>query len=143
MGCTPSVSFPQEAVAVKTKTLMCSLSISLASVQESGDIGLQGKQQAEEEDGKCCLFHSFTLTCHKRCAGCEMSDFFLFSPTWPPLRDDQANSRSALSHGDLDPFKFRWLIPLSALQVRLGNTAGKRPAHCHIIPTKSLTKYSH
>uniref|UniRef100_A0A8P4K1X8 TIAM Rac1 associated GEF 2 n=1 Tax=Dicentrarchus labrax TaxID=13489 RepID=A0A8P4K1X8_DICLA len=34
------------------------------------------------------------------------------------------NARSALSHGDLDPFKFRWLIPLSALQVRLGNTAG-------------------
>uniref|UniRef100_A0A8C2XJZ8 TIAM Rac1 associated GEF 2 n=1 Tax=Cyclopterus lumpus TaxID=8103 RepID=A0A8C2XJZ8_CYCLU len=35
-----------------------------------------------------------------------------------------ANSRSALSHGDSDPFKFRWLIPLSSLQVRLGNTAG-------------------
>ncbi|XP_066531573.1 rho guanine nucleotide exchange factor TIAM2 [Hoplias malabaricus] len=31
--------------------------------------------------------------------------------------------RSAHSHGDQDPFKFRWLIPLSALQVRLGNTA--------------------
>uniref|UniRef100_A0AAR2JL86 TIAM Rac1 associated GEF 2a n=1 Tax=Pygocentrus nattereri TaxID=42514 RepID=A0AAR2JL86_PYGNA len=31
--------------------------------------------------------------------------------------------RSAHSHGDPDPFKFRWLIPLSALQVRLGNTA--------------------
>ncbi|XP_042329240.1 LOW QUALITY PROTEIN: rho guanine nucleotide exchange factor TIAM2 [Sceloporus undulatus] len=28
------------------------------------------------------------------------------------------------THGDLDLFKFRWLIPLSALQVRLGNTAG-------------------
>lgn len=26
MGCTPSVGFPQEALAVKTKTLMCSLS---------------------------------------------------------------------------------------------------------------------
>lgn len=38
---------------------------------------------------------------------------------------DQNNPRSALSHGDPDPFKFRWLIPLSALQVRLGNTAGK------------------
>uniref|UniRef100_A0A7N8Y6S8 TIAM Rac1 associated GEF 2 n=1 Tax=Mastacembelus armatus TaxID=205130 RepID=A0A7N8Y6S8_9TELE len=36
----------------------------------------------------------------------------------------QANPRSALSHGDSDPFKFRWLIPLSALQVRLGNTTG-------------------
>ncbi|XP_041809076.1 T-lymphoma invasion and metastasis-inducing protein 2 isoform X2 [Chelmon rostratus] len=40
------------------------------------------------------------------------------------LKKKMANSRSALSHGDLDPFKFRWLIPLSALQVRLGNTAG-------------------
>jgi len=36
----------------------------------------------------------------------------------------QPTSRSA--HGDQDPFKFRWLIPLSALQVRLGNTAGNR-----------------
>ncbi|XP_029452560.1 T-lymphoma invasion and metastasis-inducing protein 2 isoform X2 [Rhinatrema bivittatum] len=35
-----------------------------------------------------------------------------------------ANSRSAHVHGDMDPFKFCWLIPLSALQVRLGNTAG-------------------
>ncbi|XP_076604807.1 rho guanine nucleotide exchange factor TIAM2 isoform X3 [Chaetodon auriga] len=40
------------------------------------------------------------------------------------LKKKMTNSRSALSHGDLDPFKFRWLIPLSALQVRLGNTAG-------------------
>nr|XP_008175876.1 rho guanine nucleotide exchange factor TIAM2 isoform X3 [Chrysemys picta bellii]XP_023968109.1 rho guanine nucleotide exchange factor TIAM2 isoform X3 [Chrysemys picta bellii] len=34
------------------------------------------------------------------------------------------NVRAAHNYGDLDPFKFRWLIPLSALQVRLGNTAG-------------------
>uniref|UniRef100_A0A8D0AG66 TIAM Rac1 associated GEF 2 n=1 Tax=Sander lucioperca TaxID=283035 RepID=A0A8D0AG66_SANLU len=40
------------------------------------------------------------------------------------LKKKMTNSRSALSHGDSDPFKFRWLIPLSALQVRLGNTAG-------------------
>uniref|UniRef100_A0AAX7TE66 DH domain-containing protein n=1 Tax=Astatotilapia calliptera TaxID=8154 RepID=A0AAX7TE66_ASTCA len=40
------------------------------------------------------------------------------------LKKKMANTRSALSHGDSDPFKFRWLIPLSALQVRLGNTAG-------------------
>lgn len=33
----------------------------------------------------------------------------------------KVTSRSA--HGDQDSFKFRWLIPLSALQVRLGNTA--------------------
>ncbi|KAM9154880.1 rho guanine nucleotide exchange factor TIAM2 isoform 2-T2 [Pangshura tecta] len=35
-----------------------------------------------------------------------------------------SNVRAAHNYGDLDPFKFRWLIPLSALQVRLGNTAG-------------------
>ncbi|XP_010775044.1 T-lymphoma invasion and metastasis-inducing protein 2 [Notothenia coriiceps] len=40
------------------------------------------------------------------------------------LKKRMTNSRSALSHGDADPFKFRWLIPLSSLQVRLGNTAG-------------------
>ncbi|CAL8271877.1 unnamed protein product [Merluccius merluccius] len=40
------------------------------------------------------------------------------------LKKKMTNSRSALSQGDTDPFKFRWLIPLSALQVRLGNTAG-------------------
>ncbi|XP_062833032.1 rho guanine nucleotide exchange factor TIAM2 isoform X2 [Anolis carolinensis] len=34
------------------------------------------------------------------------------------------NVRATHNHGDLDLFKFRWLIPLSALQVRLGNTAG-------------------
>lgn len=34
------------------------------------------------------------------------------------------NVRAGHTYGDLDPFKFRWLIPLSALQVRLGNTAG-------------------
>ncbi|XP_048344249.1 rho guanine nucleotide exchange factor TIAM2 isoform X2 [Sphaerodactylus townsendi] len=34
------------------------------------------------------------------------------------------NVRTTYNHGDLDSFKFRWLIPLSALQVRLGNTAG-------------------
>ncbi|XP_047466974.1 rho guanine nucleotide exchange factor TIAM2 isoform X2 [Mugil cephalus] len=40
------------------------------------------------------------------------------------LKKKMTNPRSALSHGDSDPFKFRWLIPLSALQVRLGNAAG-------------------
>ncbi|XP_067312096.1 rho guanine nucleotide exchange factor TIAM2 isoform X2 [Pseudorasbora parva] len=37
------------------------------------------------------------------------------------VRKKMPTSRSA--HGDQDPFKFRWLIPLSALQVRLGNAA--------------------
>ncbi|XP_077395376.1 rho guanine nucleotide exchange factor TIAM2 [Festucalex cinctus] len=40
------------------------------------------------------------------------------------MKKKMTNPRSAHSHGDPDPFKFRWLIPLSALQVRLGNTAG-------------------
>ncbi|CAB1330747.1 unnamed protein product [Coregonus sp. 'balchen'] len=40
------------------------------------------------------------------------------------LKKKMTASRSAHSHGDLDPFKFRWLIPLSALQVRLGNATG-------------------
>ncbi|XP_061480178.1 rho guanine nucleotide exchange factor TIAM2 isoform X2 [Rhineura floridana] len=34
------------------------------------------------------------------------------------------NVRTTHNHSELDLFKFRWLIPLSALQVRLGNTAG-------------------
>uniref|UniRef100_A0A673H1F1 T-lymphoma invasion and metastasis-inducing protein 2-like n=1 Tax=Sinocyclocheilus rhinocerous TaxID=307959 RepID=A0A673H1F1_9TELE len=37
------------------------------------------------------------------------------------VRKKMPTSKSA--HGEQDPFKFRWLIPLSALQVRLGNTA--------------------
>uniref|UniRef100_H3DHK7 TIAM Rac1 associated GEF 2 n=1 Tax=Tetraodon nigroviridis TaxID=99883 RepID=H3DHK7_TETNG len=36
----------------------------------------------------------------------------------------QTNARMVLSHADADPVRFRWLIPFSALQVRLGNTAG-------------------
>uniref|UniRef100_A0A8C7TBZ4 TIAM Rac1 associated GEF 2 n=1 Tax=Oncorhynchus mykiss TaxID=8022 RepID=A0A8C7TBZ4_ONCMY len=40
------------------------------------------------------------------------------------LKKKMTAPRLAHSHGDLDPFKFRWLIPLSALQVRLGNTTG-------------------
>ncbi|XP_058879471.1 rho guanine nucleotide exchange factor TIAM2-like isoform X2 [Acipenser ruthenus] len=50
----------------------------------------------------------------------------------------QANTRAAYIHGDMDPFKFRWLIPLSALQVRLGNAAGT-DTNCiwELIHTKS------
>ncbi|XP_078412986.1 rho guanine nucleotide exchange factor TIAM2 isoform X1 [Cetorhinus maximus] len=46
--------------------------------------------------------------------------------------------RSAYNHGDIDQFKFRWLIPLSALQVRLGNAAGT-DTNCiwELIHTKS------
>ncbi|KAM9466722.1 rho guanine nucleotide exchange factor TIAM2 isoform 2-T4 [Clarias gariepinus] len=44
--------------------------------------------------------------------------------------------RPAHSHGDQDPFKFRWLVPRSTLQVRLGNTA---ESNCvwELIHTKS------
>ncbi|XP_010123152.1 PREDICTED: T-lymphoma invasion and metastasis-inducing protein 2, partial [Chlamydotis macqueenii] len=49
-----------------------------------------------------------------------------------------ANVRTAHNYGDLDPFKFRWLIPLSALQVRLGNTAGtENSCIWELIHTKS------
>ncbi|XP_020927632.1 T-lymphoma invasion and metastasis-inducing protein 2 isoform X2 [Sus scrofa] len=49
-----------------------------------------------------------------------------------------SNSRPAHSSADLDPFKFRWLIPISALQVRLGNTAGtENNSLWELIHTKS------
>ncbi|XP_031208925.1 T-lymphoma invasion and metastasis-inducing protein 2 isoform X3 [Mastomys coucha] len=49
-----------------------------------------------------------------------------------------SNSRPAHSSADLDPFKFRWLIPISALQVRLGNTAGtENNSMWELIHTKS------
>ncbi|KAL4649002.1 T-lymphoma invasion and metastasis-inducing protein 2-like [Arapaima gigas] len=50
----------------------------------------------------------------------------------------QGTTRSTYSHGDLDPFKFRWLIPLSVLQVRLASTAGSE-ANCvwELVHTKS------
>ncbi|KAM8953500.1 rho guanine nucleotide exchange factor TIAM2 [Pelodytes ibericus] len=35
-----------------------------------------------------------------------------------------SNTRASQYHGDMDQFKFRWLIPLSAVQVKLGNAAG-------------------
>ncbi|XP_059697916.1 rho guanine nucleotide exchange factor TIAM2 isoform X3 [Haemorhous mexicanus] len=48
------------------------------------------------------------------------------------------NVRAAHNYGDLDPFKFRWLIPLSALQVRLGNAAGtENSCIWELIHTKS------
>uniref|UniRef100_A0A3P8X9L9 TIAM Rac1 associated GEF 2a n=1 Tax=Esox lucius TaxID=8010 RepID=A0A3P8X9L9_ESOLU len=52
------------------------------------------------------------------------------------LKKKMTAPRSAHSHGDLDPFKFRWLIPLSALQVRLG-TATETNCIWELIHTKS------
>nr|KAF6463384.1 TIAM Rac1 associated GEF 2 [Molossus molossus] len=52
-----------------------------------------------------------------------------------------ANPRPAHNSADLDPFKFRWLIPISALQVRLGNTAGTENSSIwELIHTKSETE---
>ncbi|XP_007954391.1 rho guanine nucleotide exchange factor TIAM2 [Orycteropus afer afer] len=49
-----------------------------------------------------------------------------------------SNSRPAHGSADLDLFKFRWLIPISALQVRLGNTAGtENNSLWELIHTKS------
>ncbi|XP_019499722.1 PREDICTED: T-lymphoma invasion and metastasis-inducing protein 2 isoform X3 [Hipposideros armiger] len=49
-----------------------------------------------------------------------------------------SNSRPPHSSADLDPFKFRWLVPISALQVRLGNTAGsENNSLWELIHTKS------
>ncbi|XP_031437315.1 rho guanine nucleotide exchange factor TIAM2 isoform X2 [Clupea harengus] len=54
------------------------------------------------------------------------------------LKKRMTASRSAYSQGDMDPFKFRWLIPVSALQVRLGNTAGSdNPCIWELVHTKS------
>ncbi|KAL2099126.1 hypothetical protein ACEWY4_005606 [Coilia grayii] len=52
------------------------------------------------------------------------------------LKKKMSGPRS--SHGDTDPFKFRWLIPRSSLQVRLGNSAGSE-TNCiwELIHTKS------
>ncbi|XP_062912079.1 rho guanine nucleotide exchange factor TIAM2-like isoform X1 [Mobula hypostoma] len=46
--------------------------------------------------------------------------------------------RSTCIYGDTDQFKFKWLIPLSALQVRMGNAAGT-DTNCiwELIHTKS------
>lgn len=133
--------FPQEALAVKTKTLMCSLSpvFKKAVILVYRENNKLKKKMVSTVSVALIYSHDTNgVFGVKRCI------FFFFSPPmWHSLRDDQTNPRSALSHGDSDPFKFRWLIPLSALQVRLGNTAGKNLAHCHIIPTKSLTKYIH
>ncbi|XP_077945634.1 rho guanine nucleotide exchange factor TIAM2 isoform X2 [Gasterosteus aculeatus] len=38
--------------------------------------------------------------------------------------NNKLKKKMSAPRGDSDPFKFRWLIPLSSLQVRLGNTAG-------------------
>ncbi|XP_006882815.1 PREDICTED: T-lymphoma invasion and metastasis-inducing protein 2 isoform X2 [Elephantulus edwardii] len=52
-----------------------------------------------------------------------------------------SNARPAHGSADLDPFKFRWLIPISALQVRMANTAGtENNSFWELIHTKSETE---
>ncbi|XP_053317248.1 rho guanine nucleotide exchange factor TIAM2 isoform X2 [Spea bombifrons] len=54
------------------------------------------------------------------------------------LKKKATNTRASQYHGDMDQFKFRWLIPLSALQVRLGNAAGtENNCMWELIHTKS------
>ncbi|KAJ7988887.1 hypothetical protein DPEC_G00313850 [Dallia pectoralis] len=54
------------------------------------------------------------------------------------LKKKMTAPRSAHSHGPPDPFKFRWLIPLSALQVRLGTATGSETNFIwELIHTKS------
>lgn len=87
-----------------------------------------------------CVVLIFTE--HKRRRWLEFQIFFFPSPTFRLLLSPgvQANSRSALSHGESDPVRFRWLIPFSALQVRLGNTAGKSRTPCSVIPSEPLAE---
>ncbi|XP_077342366.1 rho guanine nucleotide exchange factor TIAM2 isoform X2 [Lithobates pipiens] len=48
------------------------------------------------------------------------------------------NTRASQIYSDIDQFKFRWLIPLSALQVRMGNAAGtENNCMWELIHTKS------
>uniref|UniRef100_A0A4W5MC76 TIAM Rac1 associated GEF 2 n=1 Tax=Hucho hucho TaxID=62062 RepID=A0A4W5MC76_9TELE len=50
------------------------------------------------------------------------------------MRKKMTTSRS----GDLEAFKFRWLVPVSAVQVRLGNAAGtESPCIWELVHTKS------
>uniref|UniRef100_A0A8C8DDE6 TIAM Rac1 associated GEF 2a n=1 Tax=Oryzias sinensis TaxID=183150 RepID=A0A8C8DDE6_9TELE len=53
------------------------------------------------------------------------------------LKKKMTNPRSALCHGEPDPFKFCWLIPLSALQVRLGNAAGESSCIWELVHSRS------
>ncbi|KAF4099218.1 rho guanine nucleotide exchange factor TIAM2 isoform X3 [Onychostoma macrolepis] len=54
-------------------------------------------------------------------------------------RESKLKKRMTSSRpGDLDPFKFRWLIPVSSLQVRPGNSAGsENPCVWEVVHTKS------
>ncbi|XP_056118615.1 rho guanine nucleotide exchange factor TIAM2 isoform X1 [Rhinichthys klamathensis goyatoka] len=54
-------------------------------------------------------------------------------------RESKLKKRMTSSRpGDLDPFKFRWLIPVSSLQIRPGNSAGsENPCVWEVVHTKS------
>nr|XP_009292814.1 T-lymphoma invasion and metastasis-inducing protein 2-like [Danio rerio]XP_021324269.1 T-lymphoma invasion and metastasis-inducing protein 2-like [Danio rerio] len=53
-------------------------------------------------------------------------------------RESKLKKRMTSRLGDLDPFKFRWLIPVSSLQVRPGTSAGsENPCVWEVVHTKS------
>uniref|UniRef100_A0A8C1Q6B7 TIAM Rac1 associated GEF 2b n=1 Tax=Cyprinus carpio TaxID=7962 RepID=A0A8C1Q6B7_CYPCA len=55
----------------------------------------------------------------------ELTLFLFKSALILVYRESKLKKRMTSSRpGDLDPFKFRWLIPVSSLQVRPGNSAG-------------------
>ncbi|XP_016410599.1 T-lymphoma invasion and metastasis-inducing protein 2-like [Sinocyclocheilus rhinocerous] len=69
----------------------------------------------------------------------ELTLFLFKSALILVYRESKLKKRMTSSRpGDLDPFKFRWLIPVSSLQVRPGNSAGsENPCVWEVVHTKS------
>ncbi|XP_016093528.1 T-lymphoma invasion and metastasis-inducing protein 2-like [Sinocyclocheilus grahami] len=69
----------------------------------------------------------------------ELTLFVFKSALILVYRESKLKKRMTSSRpGDLDPFKFRWLIPVSSLQVRPGNSAGsENPCVWEVVHTKS------
>lgn len=72
--------------------------------------------------GICCtwtrlILKSDCLFLSEFCIALKAQDLLLFF-------FQSQNTRASQIYSDIDQFKFRWLIPLSALQVRMGNAAG-------------------
>lgn len=141
MVALPQSAFPKRH-AQSNPRRSCVLSRSLTSVQESSDIGLQGKQQAEEKNGM------FVSRSHIECVWCETLHFlsypiFLFSCNARPTlvrrslteirtpSSSAGSSRSRLCRSD-------WEI----LQVRGRHASKLSPTnHSQSTSTKSLLSY--
>ncbi|XP_052390583.1 rho guanine nucleotide exchange factor TIAM2 [Carassius gibelio] len=69
----------------------------------------------------------------------ELTLFLFKSALVLVYRESKLKKRMTSSRpGDLDPFKFRWLIPVSSLQVRPGNSVGsENPCVWEVVHTKS------